>query len=118
MVDRPQYPPEFGLPAKIVLLVLSILPLCIFLGLAVFIAGLWLRGTPSIRLDTEGFFLFLTAIVTFPLLAFSLSLWYIVFLTRNPQVDSTAKIVWAIVLFQFNALALPIFWCTCISGRP
>ncbi|MBH24329.1 MAG: hypothetical protein CMH57_07755 [Myxococcales bacterium] len=41
---------------------------------------------------------------------FGLVAYYIYHLIKNDGLDSTARIIWAIVLVKFNIFAMPVYW--------
>jgi hypothetical protein len=56
---------------------------------------------------------FLTIIWVFGLLAF-----YIVNVFRNDRVEKDKKVLWAVVLFFGNTLAMPVYWYLYIWREP
>jgi hypothetical protein len=44
------------------------------------------------------------------LLIAALTVFYIVNIFRNPRVDKDKKVLWAVVLFMGNAIAMPVYW--------
>lgn len=44
------------------------------------------------------------------LLIMGLTIFYIVNVFRNDQVDKDKKVLWAVVLFMGNMIAMPIYW--------
>ena len=44
------------------------------------------------------------------LLIMGLTIFYIVDIFRNDRVDKDKKVLWAVVIFMGNAIAMPIYW--------
>ncbi len=104
----PQYPPP---PArttggKLALLALSLWPV-LYLGVLL----LWFLSTFSGWGDwaPPGGFVFGGHCTTM-LLSLGLQGWYIYAVVKHPLLDQTMRLVWILVLFQFNVLAMPVYW--------
>jgi hypothetical protein len=43
---------------------------------------------------------------------------YIIDVFRNPRLEETHRVLWAIVLFMGNAIAMPVYWWLYMRPRP
>ncbi|MDP9374232.1 MAG: hypothetical protein M3Q65_17610 [Chloroflexota bacterium] len=43
-------------------------------------------------------------------LLLALQAWYIYAIVKNPTFDQSGKIIWVMIIFQFNLLAMPVYW--------
>ena len=48
----------------------------------------------------------------------ALTIYYMVNVFRNDQVDKDKKVLWAVVLFMGNMIAMPIYWYLYIWKEP
>ena len=105
---RPAYPPPpaHTAPGKIALLALTLAPL-LYLG----VFFLWFLGEFSGWGDwTPRAGIIFSAHCTAILVGVALQAWYTYAAVKNPALDQTMRIVWILVLFQFNMLAMPVYW--------
>jgi membrane protein implicated in regulation of membrane protease activity len=51
------------------------------------------------------------------LLSFALLVWYLVALVRHATLNSELKVIWVLILFSFNSLAMPVYWYLYIWRR-
>ena len=107
-------------PAKILLGVLSVLPVLWF---AIFMIGMFSMMTfmfsqsartgsssEEAQLFSKFFAVLFIGHFGAMLLMVGLTIFYIVFLFRTSRVPSDKKALWAVVLFLGNAFAFPVFW--------
>lgn len=105
---HPQYPPP---PArttggKLALLAVSLWPV-FYLGVFV----LWILNTFLGWGDwTPPGGLVFAGHCTTMLVTLALSGWYIYAVVKHPSLDQTMRLVWILVLFQFNVFAMPVYW--------
>ena len=105
---RPAYPPPPAHTAagKIALLVLTLAPL-LYAGVFV----LWFLGAFFGWGDwTPRMGIMVSAHCTAMLMGLALTAWYVYAAVKNPALDQSMRIVWILVLFQFNILAMPVYW--------
>lgn len=99
--------------AKIALAVATLWPFAYMIVFFVFFMSAFMFNPPS---PGEGsgmpvFFAVFIALHLFTmLLSMALTVFYMVNVFRNDRVDKDKKVLWAVVLFLGNMIAMPIYW--------
>lgn len=102
-------------PAKIILGILTYLPLIFGIGSFVFtlhqIISVVVSEDPVMPLML---FSYLTHVIPYFLILFplylGLGIFYLVHIIRNNYFDSEKRILWIVVLFILHAIAMPVYW--------
>jgi uncharacterized membrane protein YidH (DUF202 family) len=110
---------KLGRPAKILALILTLLPP---LYVAFFIANIAFafadpagaKNAPVFR----HFGLLMTIHLSVMLLMFGLLAFYVVFLFKTPAIRNDMKALWAVVLFFGGVVAMPVFWYLYVWKEP
>jgi hypothetical protein len=106
-------------PGKIVLGAATLWPfiyMFIFFGF-ILCSILFMRGEPSGAFPVSFAVIFVLHLFTM-LLTMGLTIFFIVDVFRNARVDKDKKVLWAIVIFLGNMIAMPIYWYLYIWKEP
>jgi len=107
-------------PGKLFLAALTLWPLVYMVLFFAFIFSsiLFRIGDPAQGGFPPAFVLLFAAHLLTMLTIMGLTIYYIVDVFRNQQVDKDKKILWAIVIFMGNMIAMPIYWYLYIWKEP
>ena len=105
--------------SKLALLLLTLAPIAYMAGFLIFWISFLLPLRATTWLDSDEFPIALFAVhCAVALFSMALAGWYIFAAVNNPRLDSTMKIIWVLVLLQFNVFAMPIYWYIYIWRQP
>ncbi len=82
----------------------------VVLGFVLMIIGMFLTETPS---ESMGLVLSIAAFVMVligVIMCWVDIIWFIILAVKNPQLESTMKLVWGILLYMFNIFVFPVYW--------
>jgi len=100
---------KLGKPAKILVLLLTLLPL---IYIVLFVASFTVAFNSPAKNDPifRHFGLFMAVHMGMMLLMFALLAFYVVFLFKSRAVKNDMKALWAVVLFFGGPIAMTVFW--------
>lgn len=91
------------------LLLLTLAPLAYLISIVALLLTGYLSG-PSIDISEGHGVLILLLHITMMFLSSGLIVFHIASIVRNPHLDTNGKIIWGVVIFQFNLFAMPFYW--------
>jgi len=106
MLQRTDESDRLEIAKKLAILLVTLLPLIYLVTVLILIFSGKIDWVTNSRFGI----VFLLGHITFMILSLALAAFYIVSVVKNKSLDSNAKIIWVIVVFQFNLFAMPVYW--------